>query len=569
MLGLGALNTAPVNTLPALVGQAVTVPDSQVWRLRVQIGGEDVSARLTGVASIEFEESGSRLCTLRLLPEPGVFEPDAFTGQQVTFYHQRLEGDLVAAQALWFTGEAMQPSLDISSQVLTVTATCQRQRRLAAMTPEQIAALVPGDYAVGVFGEIDDPERYAADLLSTRALSLDCGADGQFRLTAWEAAPVAHYSFTADEIIDGSLQLKLATADQLLNRVELTVEYRYQRLRHREYTFAWEHPAGSFCVWLGDDTELPTLSMLTGALDQANWTTLGLTYEALPPSMPNPCGNGGSWGNRFTADPHLLAFNARVGARVAQTLTETYKLTLEVPGSVAAYGVRGGSARHADEVEFDGGAWEDEEGPRPETATQDELGDWIIDEDEPARRENLLRTAFAVERTRMHASHRLSRLAFQTPVTDEVFDLVHTAQVEALGMRARGKVVRGAVRWDHDSGEAVAELELALARVGQVAAGAGFTLPARPVFDFGEPPESIAQLATQLGGRPTSPEYDEDLDGFAGNYGWETPSSESHPRRLQITTPDIAAEHRDPAEATREQSYAVGLPGDLLLLEAA
>ncbi|MFN9585507.1 MAG: Mor transcription activator family protein [Pseudomonadaceae bacterium] len=202
-------------------------------------------------------------------------------------------------------------------------------------------------------------------------------------------------------------------------------------------------------------------------------------------------------------------------------------------------------------------------------AVLDALGDWIIDQDEPARRDNLLRTAYAVEYVRMHASHRLSRLAFQTPITDDVFDLVHTVQVEALGVRAGGKVVRGAARWDHDSGEAVAELELALSRVGQVVAGADFTLPARPAFDFGEPPEAIAQLATQLGGRPTSPPYDEDLDGFAGNYGWETPSSESHPRRLQITTPDIAAEHRDPAEATREQTYSVGLPSDLLLLEVA
>lgn len=569
MLGLGPLNSFPMNTLSVMLGAAVVVPDSQAWRVRVLIGGEDVSDRLTGVASIEFEESGSRLCTLRLLPDAGVFEPDAFTGRPVTFYHQRLEGDVVAAQLLWFTGEAMQPSVDLGSKVVTITATCQRQRRLADMTTEQIAALIPGDYAVGVFGEIEDGERYAANLLSTRALALDCGADGQFRLTAWEAAAVAHYTFTADEIIDDTLRLTLATADQLLNRVELTVEYRYQRLRHREYTFSWEHPAGSFCVWLADNTQLPTLSMLTGALDQANWSTLGLTYEALPPSMPNPCGSGGAWINRYIADPHLLEFNARVGARVAQTLTETYKLTLEVDGSLTAYGVRGGTARYSDDVEFDGGEWEGEDGPRPETAVLDELGDWIIDQDEPERRNNLLRTAYAVEYVRMHASHRLSRLAFQTPITDDVFDLVHTIQVEALGVRAKGKVVRGAARWDHDSGEAVAELELALTRVGQVEAGAGFILPDRPEFDFGAPPEAIAHLATQLGGRFTSPPYDEDVDGFAGNYGWETPSAEGYPRRLQITTPDIAAEHRDPAAATREQTYSVGLPSDLLLLEVA
>ncbi len=567
MLGQGALNSQPLNSLPAPLGLPVKVADSQLWRLRVLVGGLDLSDRLTGPCSVEAEENGSRLCTLHLLPEPGLFEADQWTGRPVQLWQQRLEGDQLAAETLWFTGYALQPRWNISTQVIRLTATCQRQRRLADLSPAQVAALIPGDYADGIFGPVNDSERFAADLLSTRPVALDCGADGQFRLTPWAAKASPDYHLTADEVIDGSLELTLATADQLLNQLVLHLEYRYSRLRYRRYQFNWAHPAGNFCTWLADSTDLVTLSMLNSALEQSNWQLHSLSYEALPPSMSNPCGNVGFWINRYTADPHLLAFSASVGSRIAQSLSETYHLTLGASGSQATYGLRSQEERFGDEVVFDAGEWESDEGGPAEGAVQDELGDWIADQSAPARRSRVLHTALAVGETRLLAQHRLNRLRLQLPQGDTVFDLRHTLQVEALGIRAKGKVARLNARWDHDSGSANLELELAISRSGPHVPAGPLSLPSPPVFDLGSPPTGSSELVTQLGGRPGSPPFDENLDGVSANYGVLFPGAETYPRRLQISTPEIAAAHRDPVSAERLASYEITIPNDLLLME--
>ncbi|WP_395505944.1 hypothetical protein [Ectopseudomonas hydrolytica] len=566
MLGLGPLNSYPMNTLPLMQGAAVVVPDSQTWRLRVLIGGVDVSDRLTGRASVEAEENAARLCSINMLPEPGVIELDQWTGKPLQFWRQRLEGETVASEFLWFSGWAQKPVLNINTHVLGLVATCERQRRLADMTLDQVRELVGGDYAVGVFGEPDDAQRYAADLLSTRPYSLDCGPDGAFRLTAWAAKAVPDYTLTADEVVDGSLGLELVTADQLINQIQLTVEYRYQRLRHREYSFNWTHPGANFCGWLAMDTELPTLSMLQSALDQANWSQLSLQYEALPPTGPNPCGGGGVWINRWS-DPHLLSFSARVAARSSQSLTESYPITLSASGSIAAYGLRTQAERYSDDIEFDGRDWENQSGGRPAGSVQDELGDWIIDKGDAERRGDLLRTAMAVEVTRMFSQHRLNRVRLQVPVGDQVFDLVHTVYVRALGIQAQGKAARVVATWDHDAGTEVVDLELAISRAGMSVEPTPLQPPERPLFDFGIAPPSSGELSTQLGGRPESPPFNTEQDGFAGNYRWLFPGAETYPRRLQITTPEIPAEHRDPVTGERSASYTVDIPNDLLVME--
>ena len=399
--------------------------------------------------------------------------------------------------------------------------------------------------------------------------NVECAPDGGLRVSPWAPAAVAHFSFGPSEVLDGSIEVRPADAGQLINHVEFTLEYRYTRLRHRQHGYTWEHPAGSFCVWLGNDTELPTESMLRDALNQGGWQIIGaLILDTLPGTMPEPCGGSGVWINRYTADPHLLGFGATVARRTAQTLTERYLLTLEASGSVASFGAHPSRERYSDEVEFDSGSWEDlAPDSTPADAVQDELGDWVIDKNDLTRRDNALTTALHVEWVRMAGSHRQTRVAFQTPITDQVYDTVHTVRVAALGTVAQGKVTRVQEVWDINAGTEVATLELAIYRGGVATQSEPLTPPARPAFDMGVAPATGTVLATQLGGAVDSPSYDEELDGFAGNYGWEAAGSATYPRRLQITTPDIEAVHRDPAEAETVVSYAIGLSTDLLLTE--
>lgn len=79
------------------------------------------------------------------------------------------------------------------------------------------------------------------------------------------------------------------------------------------------------------------------------------------------------------------------------------------------------------------------------------------------------------------------------------------------------------------------------------------------------------ELATQIGGgdetqtsgRPTSPPYDPDLPGFAGNYTFQDPGAEVYPRRFLVMTPEVEAAVRDPVSAEQTAIYDIEIPNDL------
>lgn len=550
--------------------EVIELADSVRWRLRVVLAGVDISARLTGRLTIDREEGAARLAKLSLLPISGALNLDALTGQPLHIYRQRLEGDVVGAEQLRFAGQTLRPGLDAFTKMISLTASCDIQNRIEKMTTAQIAALVPGSYwAEAVFGELESHWKYCQDRCSTVAGNLDCAPDGSIRFTPWQSRNVAHFSFGPGEVIDGSLAVNPADAGQLVNQLEIALEYRYTRLRHRPYSVSWNHPTDNFCAWLAESTDLPTESMLLEAVEQGGWSLVGAPFMVeLPPTMTDPCGSGGSWKNTFTDDPHLLSFTVSLAQRTSQTLTERYALTLTATGSVAAFTLQAGRERYSDEVEFDAGSWEDLPATSaPSDAVYDDAGDLVIDKDETGRRENTLLTVLHCEAVRILASHRQTRVAFQTPITDAVYDTCHTASIVCLGVHALGKVARVVESWDIDAGSEVAAIELAVSRGGETVAADNLAAPPRPAFDFGPAPSHGTTLATQLGGRPTAPPFNEELDCFSGNYGWTAPGAQMYPRRLQFTTPDIAESHRDPVEGVSVATYQINIPTDLLITE--
>lgn len=570
------LNASPLNTT-LLNGRRNTTrkpeiikpADSTRWRLRVVLNGQDLSHRLTGTVTIDRDAGAARVLTLSLVPESGALDLDVLTGKSVQLWRQRLEGVAVVAEQLRFTGVTLRPRYNPTSAVLTITASCDLQNRVELMTTEQIDALVPGVWSAAVFGELSSHWQYAQDRASTRPQHLDCAPDGSIRVTPWAAAAAPHFVFPAGAVIDRSFDVQPADAGQLVNRAEVEVEYRFTRLRHREHRYEWANPAGNFCSWYVRTFELPTHSMLTEALEQADWDVIGdVSSTDLPPDMVNPCGMGGGWYNSFTEDPHMLSFSVAVARRTAQTLTEKYTLTLLASGSVATFGERPARERYSDDVDYDSRSWETlPVDGRPAGAIQDDLGDWIIDKDDGARRLDALNAALSREWVNILESHRRTRVVFGTPITDHVLDTIHTARVEVLGTLAQGRIARVQDEWDIDAGSEIATVELAVSRGGEAIQGTPLTPPARPHFDLGAAPVASTTLATQLGGDTLSPAYNEDLDGFAGNYSVILPGSEQCPRRLQITTPDIEAAYRDPSDGEKAASYLVAIPTDLLVTE--
>ncbi|MCO7557374.1 hypothetical protein [Metapseudomonas otitidis] len=571
------LNSSPLASVPLNSGgtQATDTPeiispaDSTWWTLRLVLNGQDLSTRLTGTVTVDREAGAARVLNFNLVPEPGSLDLDVLTGKPVTLWRQRMEGAAVVAEQLRFTGTTLRPRYTPTSGVLAITASCDLQNRVELMTLEQIDALVPGVWSAGVFGERTSHWQYAQDRLSTRPQHMDCAPDGSIRVTPWAAAPTAHFEFQEDAVIVGTFDVQPADAAQLINRAELVAEYRFTRLRHREHHYGWQGPAANFCEWYVRTYELPTHSMLTDALAQADWDVIGgWTSLDLPPDLVNPCGLGGAWYNRFTDDPHMLAFGVYVARRTSQSLTERYTLTLQATGSIEAFGERPARSSYSDDVDYDSRSWEQARAVRPAEAIRDDLGDWIIDKDDGPRRTDMLNAALSREWVNILDSHRRTRVVFGTPITDHVYDTTHTVRVQAMGTLAQGRVARVQEVWDIDAGSEIATLEIAISRGGAAVQATSLVPPGRPRFDLGPAPSGSTVLATQLGGDTASQPYNEDLDGFAGNYSIVLPNTEQCPRRLQITTPDIDAAFRDPDAAEATATYVVNVPTDLLITEA-
>ncbi|HCF0799703.1 TPA: hypothetical protein NH727_006502, partial [Pseudomonas aeruginosa] len=169
--------------------------------------------------------------------------------------------------------------------------------------------------------------------------------------------------------------------------------------------------------------------------------------------------------------------------------------------------------------------------------------------------------------TTLIAAHRGTTVTWDVPTSMVLpIDLVHTIRLDDQGARAVGKCRRIVDRFDLASGSALTTLSIAVMRGGggvadALAPPAGSVAPASP-------PSGGGQLPTQLGGRNSSPVYDEEADGFSGNWTENdldiNPSLELFPRRFVVTSPEIPANYRDEHAPEIAATYRVAVPDDVL-----
>ncbi|MCJ8168628.1 hypothetical protein [Atopomonas sediminilitoris] len=555
MINQGLINAQSINATAPLGGaELIYVPSGYSWGLSVLLDGQDVTHRITGEVSADADEGSARVCQISLLPEAGPVNAASLLGKSLLIYHLQ-DG----AEALPFRGAVAEPVFNRQSGLIQITGSDNLQQHCEAQDIATLDSRIGGYWSEDVYGKIESHWDYAQDRLQSVPASLELDTAGNLRLVPWAAtAP----RWRVEDVLDGSMGVRLASMGELINKVVIDAEYRYSRLRHREYTIQWEHPAGSFCVWRLDSTELPTLSMVEDVLSNAGWRFLSLQKTELPPTHPNPCADGIPWINNFTADPLLLSFTGVVSNRAAQPIAEQYQLTVTAEGSVSQYGELLRRERYSGETEFEARTFEDADNQaRPTGTVQDALGDWVSDKDSSAQRTALVETALHAARTAIIKSHRLSEVSFSLPTTARSFDLTDSLELDAAGVKVTSKIRRLQWRWNIDTGEATTIVSLAVSQ-GATGTADALTPPAKPEPTPGTPPAPSIILPTQLGGKATSPVYDEALDGFAGNYS--SVVANEHPRRFAVTTPDFAEAHRDQFDVPVSSAYAVSAANDRL-----
>jgi hypothetical protein len=577
LLNGAALNSTPLNGLSAstVVPVVPAVPIAQGlafrWRLRVLVGGVDMSVRLTGNVSVDRERGAAGVASLVLQLAPGPVLPSEWVGRTVQVYYlSTAQG--VSTEALRYSGRIVKT--EWSSQLRQLACQCgdQLQQRVEALEVAQIDALTGGFWSADVFEPVAGRSRwdYAQERLSTTAASLDSAADGTLRVSSWyTVAP--DFEFGANTTIYDSLSVSYADLTSLTNTVEIEADCRFSRLRQKNVSYSWVNPAGggfgglqAFCVWRHESGETPDVEMVISATESSGQTLLaGATYNRLPPSGVY-CDPPAGWINRF---PDLLLGASWIaGRRWVQTVTEQYRITVVAEASVASAGAVITRDRMSFEVDSD----------RADTWSSEPFTDGISGHedvrDEP-RRQSAITCLLHQATTTIISAHSATRISWDEPTSLVMaVDLPHTLKLADQGVKALGRCSRIVDDFDLFAGTAITTLSMSVMRGGgdvsdPMTPPASVTLPQPDQPGLGD---ADYGLPTQLGSRNISPIYDDDLYGFAGNYDNNdldiNAALEVFPRRFIIPASEILATDRDEAQVAIAAVYRVVIPNDQLEL---
>ncbi|MFI8479636.1 hypothetical protein ACIGCM_03605 [Pseudomonas sp. NPDC078700] len=559
-----ALNGLPSNSEPVEPVVPITSGRAFRWALVLMVDGVDMTAQLTGQVAIDREEGAAGTASFTLHLPSGTVNPDAWRGKTVSIdYISTSSG--VTTSVRRFTGRIADPTYSLTLRLLDCQCTDQLQQRVEALTIDQVDSLTGGYWSEDVYEPVEGRSRwdYAQERLASRPVSLECSASGDLRVTSWFASAPA-FEFGAGTTVFDSLSVDLADLSSLVNKIEIEGEYRFPRLRQQNDPLTWIIPgavSGGFCNWRIDSTELPDIEMITSATEGAGYVLINPTWGRLPPDSIDPCGTGIAWNNQYI---DLLLSAGWTGARRwTQSITEKYMLTVVADQSVEASGEQISRERVSIEIESErADSWESDEYTDGDNGHEDIR-------DEP-RRQSALTCMLTQAQTQIYEAHRTTTVSWTDPTSMVMgVDLIHTINLDDQKTKALGKCVRLADSFDFDSGIAMTTISIAVMRGGGTVTDPlivpAFSVEPQPVPI---PPSPYpGGLPNQIGGKSGVPPYDEELDGFSGNFSVsDTADPEKYPRRFSLTAPEIEAGRRDELEVPIAATYRVSVPNDLLEL---
>lgn len=576
------INGAPINagSMGGGAGPVRVEPqDSILWDVRAMLAGEDVSELLTGDVEVEVERGVASLADCSLLLDPGPIDPTWYTGKPLSIYYLEWRGG-AWVEYLLFDGWVIRPSFEPVDSIIDLECSDRVQDAIEALSIAEIDAKVGGNWSPDLFEDPVGRSRwdYAQERLSSRAASINRLPGGELVVTPWAATAPA-FVFGEGVTLDRSLVWSPVDLDERVNVVLLDALWRYPKLRERRDNFNWQHPnldgltgVGGFCVWHLETTELPDIPMVEegttgagyGAIFNPEWYRLPLTVTD-DQNTGQFCDPEFVWINNY-AD--LLLGGVWTGARRwVQSVTETYALRVEAPASIAS----AGEVIRRDRVAVDGSDQE-----RAQTFAEpgwkglaaggsyDAVGDWTVDLRQMDRWQQATVCAVSIARVQILAAHRRNRLSWDVPTSDAMgITLQHTLRVEDQRCLCQAPVWLMRHRLSIDSQTAITTLTLGVSRGGGDV-NDPITVPAPPAVPDGPGRASARDLVTQLGGRADSPEFDETLPGFSGNYDVPFPGSEQYPRDFRVEAPEIDEFYVDELALSTSATFRVAVPHDLL-----
>jgi hypothetical protein len=327
---------------------------SRRWQAIVTLGGVDISSQIRGPVEVTHQRRAASIATFSIRP-PAAMLPTALIGRAVTIAHaERTSGGPVNVQML-FSGIVQDPSIDLTTGIVSCLCSDKLQEAVAAMTRNQIDAVIGGRWHSAVFGEAADNREYAEQRIQTVPADYALDVSGQLRRLDWYGPALRPATVELADHFSDTLTLQLPTRDAMVTRCTVKAEYRYPRRWVRGATAQYAQYLTFFLPYeLAGEIQPSKLWLTTALIEGATssvpgWTRIG------NPAVVNPTPGVYNMGTILDPIPYTireqlapslaLSFRADFGCRWVQTVTEYYEIDVVSPDLEALIGHPGGRYR--------------------------------------------------------------------------------------------------------------------------------------------------------------------------------------------------------------------------------
>ena len=364
----------PAETIATLVQRVLSPAAVATNTTFVTLDGQDITSNVAPAISITATEGDNRTAALRLrqLP-PGPLDVTGYEGKALVI--TRLIG---GSPVTLFTGTVIKPIWDRDNRQLVLECSDFRNRRVAREHHDRLIALSGGLYSPITQREDAEGEQWVRELMKTVPGSLDYASNGTLQYRPW-AVGTPSRTLTDSDVYYEDIRLEFATADEIVNTIPATLEYRYFKRNAISHAVSLAVVDSNYCKLAGcvpastvtvDGQPvaqiIPTRAAILNAAESvSNWHLINLEFVELP---PDGWYRDQSNVTRKIANGYTEAFRASRAAGadltleryISQPLRETYSLSITAPESVDQYGeIRGSDMRFSTETRVDGSVYEE------------------------------------------------------------------------------------------------------------------------------------------------------------------------------------------------------------------
>lgn len=459
--------------------------DRNSWEPIITLGAQTIDASLlTGEVVVVKQVDDNHTAQFTLLMPPDVYNLYNYQGAAVTISIRT--GNTVKRV---FTGFVDIPVVDVLNEKLTLS--CIADRRKLLQTNASIEPYI-GVYSETVLGENPDIYNKINARLQTVTADLDFDSYNIPTLTDWVPKVTPDFSYGSSDVFRRDPQLQIEASGKVVNQVNLTMNYGYQRCHHRQLIYFWTHPyaplnpstgEGGICAFLEDRPSMPTKEMITTAASATGWpctsfyfgkqfksgsyrctnawvqwSTLETGYLNAPIVDSNGVAQLDASGNPLTRsvqtvladNTNLYTMNAQwiASKRFNQNIQESYSIVLNATASQATYGVLPNTESYSFTDPNTQVEWENYPSylghPTGVTihSTQALSDSYYFDADQSRANFKLdYQCALYKARATILRSHRDTTIKFQREITPEI-ELKHTVELTGKWVRGKAKARR-------------------------------------------------------------------------------------------------------------------------------